>query len=345
MWIWNWTFLFVRGINLKMKKNIIVIGGSGFVGSRLILDYKNLSFINFDKNQSPFFPSITTIGNICNKSDLIFEKNVDTVVLLAAEHKDNVSPKSLYYDVNVKGTKNVLDAMDKAGISNLIFTSSVAVYGLNKKNPDENHPFDPFNDYGKSKLEAEFLIKEWYENDPKNKSITIIRPTVIFGERNRGNVYNLLKQIYSKKFVMIGKGLNKKSMAYVGNVSSFIYNRISNRELGLNIYNYVDKPDLTMNDLLSVIEKKLNFKLLKISLPIWLGIYLGYFIDLIAFILNKKFSISSVRIKKFCATTQFDSKKAMNVFKPPYTIKEGLNKTLDYEFLNSKKDDILFYSE
>jgi len=199
VWIWNWTFLFVRGINLKMKKNIIVIGGSGFVGSRLILDYKNLSFINFDKNQSPFFPSITTIGNICNKSDLIFEKNVDTVVLLAAEHKDNVSPKSLYYDVNVKGTKNVLDAMDKAGISNLIFTSSVAVYGLNKKNPDENHPFDPFNDYGKSKLEAEFLIKEWYENDPKNKSITIIRPTVIFGERNRGNVYNLLKQIYSKK--------------------------------------------------------------------------------------------------------------------------------------------------
>ena len=100
-----------------------------------------------------------------------------------------------------------------------------------------------------------------------------------------------------------------------------------------------------MNDLLSVIEKKLNFKLLKISLPMWLGIYLGYFIDLIAFILNKKFSISSVRIKKFCATTQFDSKKAMTVFKPPYTIKEGLNKTLDYEFLNSNKDDILFYSE
>lgn len=324
---------------------ILIIGGSGFVGSRLISDFKNVDFINLDKNPSPQHPNISKIGNICNKNDLTFDKRIETVVLLAAEHKDNVYPKSLYYDVNVEGTNNVLNAMDAAGINNLIFTSSVAVYGLNKNNPSENHQFDPFNDYGKSKLEAEFVIKKWFNKDPHNKSVTIIRPTVIFGERNRGNVYNLLKQIYSKKFVMIGKGLNKKSMAYVGNVSSFIYNRIHNKELGLNIYNYVDKPDLTMNDLLSIVEKKLNFKLLKISLPMWLGIYLGYIIDLIAFVLNKKYSISSVRIKKFCATTQFDSKKAMNVFKPPYTIKEGLNKTLDYEFLNSKKDDILFYSE
>ena len=324
---------------------VLIIGGSGFVGSRLISDFKNVDFINLDKNPSPQHPNISKIGNICNKNDLIFDKGIETVILLAAEHKDNVYPKSLYYEVNVEGTNNVLNAMDAAGIKNLIFTSSVAVYGLNKNNPSESHQFDPFNHYGKSKLEAEFVIKKWFNKDPYNKSVTIIRPTVIFGERNRGNVYNLLKQIYSKKFVMIGKGLNKKSMAYVGNVSSFIYNRISNRELGLNIYNYVDKPDLTMNDLLSVIEKKLNFKLLKISLPMWLGICLGYFIDLIAFIINKKFSISSVRIKKFCATTQFDSKKAMTVFKPPYTIKEGLNKTLDYEFLNSNKDDILFYSE
>ena len=52
--------------------------------------------------------------------------------------------------------------------------------------------------------------------------MTIIRPTVIFGEKNRGNVYNLLKQIASGKFLMIGKGQNRKSMAYVGNVVAFI---------------------------------------------------------------------------------------------------------------------------
>ena len=135
-------------------------------------------------------------------------QNTKTVVLLAAEHRDDVAPTSLYYDVNVQGTKNVLAAMDKAGVKNIIFTSSVAVYGLNKKNPNEEHAADPFNHYGKSKWQAEEVLREWYRKDAETKSLTIIRPTVIFGERNRGNVYNLLKQIASGNFLMVGKGTN-----------------------------------------------------------------------------------------------------------------------------------------
>ena len=73
---------------------------------------------------------------------------------------------------------------------------------------------------------AEKIIKKWYEADPSNTSITIIRPTVVFGERNRGNVYNLLKQISSGKFLMVGKGQNKKSMAYVGNLVALIKDRL-----------------------------------------------------------------------------------------------------------------------
>ena len=60
---------------------------------------------------------------------------------------------------------------------------------------------------------------------------------------------------------------------------------------------------------------------------------------------GKKFSISSVRVQKFCATTQFDASKVRSVFKSPYTLEEGLNKTLEHEFINKQEDDILFYSE
>ena len=240
--------------------NITVIGGSGFIGSFLMQELSNNEVINIDKNPSPFFQSKTKIIDIRNKKKLIFNSNIDFVVLLAAEHRDDVSPTSLYYDVNVKGTQNVLDSMDKAGIKNLIFTSSVAIYGLNKKNPDENHDQDPFNHYGKSKWEAEVVIKEWYENDPINKSVTILRPTVIFGERNRGNVYNLLKQISSGKFMMIGKGQNKKSMAYVGNIVALIKDRLEKKELGHHVFNYADKPDLSMNELTQLIKIKMNIK-------------------------------------------------------------------------------------
>ena len=328
----------------KCLKNLI-IGGSGFVGSNLISKLNPTNCINLDKIPSPFFPSISLVGNIRNTSEIIIEKSVGSVILLAAEHHDNVSPISLYYDVNVQGTKNVLESMDKAGVKNLIFTSSVAIYGLNKLNPDENHIQDPFNHYGKSKWQAEKVIKDWYDNDPEGKSVSIIRPTVIFGERNRGNVFNLLKQINSGKFLMIGNGYNKKSMAYVGNVVAFIKNRLEKKEAGFHVFNYVDKPDLTTSDLVSFIDKKMKLNISKIKIPFWLGLFGGYCFDILSKILGKKLSVSSVRVKKFCATTQFDATKAHSSFRAPFTLKQGLDKTLEYEFINPKKDDILFYSE
>jgi nucleoside-diphosphate-sugar epimerase len=90
------------------------------------------------------------------------KKSIKTIVLLAAENRDDVAPISLYYDVNVEGTRNILKVMDKYKIKNLVFTSSIAVYGLNKENPNENHKIDHFNHYGKSKWEAEKLIKQYF---------------------------------------------------------------------------------------------------------------------------------------------------------------------------------------
>ena len=185
-----------------MNDNVLLIGASGFVGTRLLeTAIADFNIKNLDKQQSHFYPEITQIGDVRDQQALDQAlAGFDTVVLLAAEHRDDVSPTSLYYDVNVQGTRNVLAAMEKNGVKNIIFTSSVAVYGLNKHNPDENHPHDPFNHYGKSKWQAEEVLREWYNKAPTERSLTIIRPTVIFGERNRGNVYNLLKQIAGGKF-------------------------------------------------------------------------------------------------------------------------------------------------
>lgn len=316
---------------------ILLIGGSGFVGSFLIRELDGFKIQNLDKRQSPFYNEITTLCDITKINQINFSKEIDTVILLAAEHKDDVSPVSKYYDVNVQGTKNVLVKMDEFEIKNFIFISSVAVYGLNKSNPNELHVPDPFNHYAKSKLKAEQAVKEWFDKNSKNKSVTIIRPTVIFGERNRGNVYNLLKQISSRKFLMIGNGQNKKSMAYVRNVVAFIKNRIEEKEQGYCIFNYADKPDFSTSELVSVIEKKMKFKIPKFKIPYFIGYSVGLFFDLIALVINKKLSISSVRVKKFCATTQIDSAKAFNIFEPPFSMEQALNKTLDYEFVNSKK--------
>lgn len=320
----------------------IIIGGSGFVGSRLKTVLTDTLVLDKVLNLGKGYTDITkpeTLKGIVNKSD--------SIILLAAEHRDDVSPTSKYYYTNVQGTQNVLDEMDRVGCKHLVFTSSVAVYGLNKANPDENHPVDPFNHYGKSKLEAEKVIRAWYNKDPEGKSVTIIRPSVIFGEKNRGNVYNLLRQIASGKFLMIGKGQNRKSMAYVGNVVAFIKHRLQLEKKGYYVFNYTDKPDLTMTSLLGVIENSLDKKTPSIRIPILLGYLGGFGFDVLAFVTRKKLAISSVRVKKFVATTQFDATKVhSSEFKAPYTLEEGLDRTLNYEFVQKRSDDDeVFYTE
>lgn len=328
--------------------NIAIIGGSGFVGSRLIdLLRQHDEVSNIDKQASPFFNDLTAMGDVRDVERMTeLLRGYDAVVLLAAEHRDDVSPVSLYYDVNVQGARNVLQAMDNNGISRIVFTSSVAVYGLNKKDPDENHPADPFNHYGKSKWQAEEVLREWYQKAPEDRNLNILRPTVIFGERNRGNVYNLLKQIASGKFLMIGKGENKKSMAYVGNIVAFIDFLLKEKQTGYQVYNYVDKPDFDMNELVEHVGRVLKKPVPATHFPYWLGMLGGYGFDVLAFVARKKMTVSSVRVRKFCATTQFDATVAHNSgFRAPYTLGQGLERTLEYEFVHPQPDNITFVSE
>jgi len=331
--------------------NIALIGASGFVGTRLIELLKQNSdyrLKNIDKNNSPFYSELTEIADVRDKESLRkFLHGQDLVVLLAAEHRDDVSPASLYYDVNVGGMRNVLDAMQENEIKRIVFTSSVAVYGLNKPNPAETYPADPFNHYGKSKWQAEQLLQQWHADHP-DWNINILRPTVIFGERNRGNVYNLLRQISGGRFLMVGSGRNVKSMSYVGNIVAFIKFLIEEKTDGYNVYNYVDKPDLDMNHLVELVGTVLEKHIPKTHYPYWLGISGGFGFDILSKITGKKLPISSVRVKKFCATTQFDATKACTCgFVAQFSLEEGLERTLKFEFIEAgrSKDNIIFISE
>lgn len=330
---------------------VTFIGGSGFVGTRLIEllkeDSTNYAKIkNIDLLQSHFHPEVTEIGDVRDQACMDEKlQDTDCVILLAAQHRDDVHPTSLYYETNVGGMEKTLKAMEKNKVKRIIFYSSVAVYGLNKKNPNEEHPADPFNHYGKSKWQAEIVLQEWYKTHP-DWNINIIRPTVIFGERNRGNVYNLLKQIASGKFLMVGNGNNKKSMAYVGNIVAFTKFLIENKTTGYNVYNYIDKPDFNMNELVGHVSKVLNKHIPTTHFPYWLGMLGGYGFDLLAKITGKKLTVSSVRVKKFCATTEFDATKVKETgFKAPYTLGEGLARTLEFEFIHDASNGITFKTE
>ncbi len=147
-------------------------------------------------------------------------------------------------------------ARDK-NIRTIVFTSTVEVYGFAPIGTDESVEIAPFNDYGRSKYEAEQVFKAWQAEVPEERTLVIIRPTVVFGEQNRGKVYNLLRQIASGRFVMVGKDENRKSMAYVENIAAFIEYSLSFKP-GVHVYNYIDKPDFSMNGLVARVNRLLG---------------------------------------------------------------------------------------
>lgn len=328
------------------QKTIQIIGGSGFLGTRLAHRLKNeakkyqICDINIKKSAEK-----SIFADIENYDSLRCLKDSDWIINLAAVHRDDIRPLSRYDDVNVQGSINVCQAARKYGINKILFTSSVAIYGFAPADTDESGEPNYFNDYGRTKYLAEKVYKEWHDEDPENRTLVIVRPTVIFGEGNRGNVYNLLKQIASRRFVMFGNGKNRKSMAYVENVAAFLQYSLSFKP-GLHIYNYIDKPDFDMNTLVSESRKTLfGQNNIGLRLPAFLGMLLGYFADFVAKVINKKLPVSTIRVKKFMGTTKFACSVSETGFVPPVSLEEGLARTLRYEFLEDNSDKQTFETE
>lgn len=315
---------------------IALIGGSGFIGTRLASDlwhegyYVSIVDIQSTKKYPDFYQyadvrSVDTLKAACAGSDIIIN--------LAAAHRDDVRPQSLYHDVNVTGAENVCRAAEDLDIQKIVFTSSVAVYGLQDGEPDEDAPHRPFNPYGETKSQAEAVYRAWQEKDPVNRTLVIVRPTVVFGIGNRGNVHTLMAQIARGRFIMIGSGENKKSMAYVENVSAFLAHCL-NFGPGAHVFNYVDKPDMSMNELVTTI-RRLTGQTGKASLrlPYTLGMIAGSIFDWVARITGRTLPISKVRIEKFCATTVFSARKvSMTAFRPPKDLQTALETTIKAEF-------------
>lgn len=330
-------------------QNINVIGGSGFIGTRLMRRLRDGGVAEskiIDKNLSKAFPDLVTLSDVRSAEQLrasIDDKAV--IVNLAAEHRDDVRPLSRYEEVNVGGAKNICRVAREKDVKTIIFTSTVAVYGFAPIGTDESGKIAPFNDYGRTKFEAEQVFKAWQSELPAERTLVIIRPTVVFGEQNRGNVYNLLRQIASGKFVMVGNGENRKSMAYVENLAAFIEYSIHFKP-GVHIYNFIDKPDFTMNTLVGNVNRILGRPdRIGFRLPFAVGYLIGKGFDLVAAITGKRFAISSIRVKKFCANSVYNTAIDKTGFIPPVPLEQALSQTVRHEFIETHNDEPLYFSE
>ncbi|MBA7600153.1 N-acetyl-alpha-D-glucosaminyl-diphospho-ditrans,octacis-undecaprenol 4-epimerase [subsurface metagenome] len=315
---------------------ILVIGAAGFIGkfltNRLIKEGHKV--IGFDINpasekQKNLYKCIT--GNILSPDAVLRATNgVDMIITLAAKHHDFGVTREEFFKVNESGTKILLDCASKSEVKNIIFYSTVAVYGTHKEPTTEDTLPVPDNDYGKSKLAAEQLIYKWVEED-KTRCAVIIRPTVVFGPQNYGNVYNLIDKIYRKKFLFVGVGNNIKSVAYVENLVDTNIFLLDKLKPGIQIFNYSDEPQKTITQIVETITKNLPYGIPKIKIPLILAVTLGSILDMLAKLTGYNSPITSARMKKFSTLTHHKSEKIRKFgFQQKIEIKEGFRKMVEW---------------
>jgi nucleoside-diphosphate-sugar epimerase len=311
--------------------SILVIGSSGFIGSHLttLLASQGHRVVGFDhlKPGDDFGVNRFIQGDVRDAEQLRRAmEGIDTVINLAAVHFDFGHTDDEYFETNEGGMKALLQAMTQANVRRLIFTSSIAVYGDRDDEPNEQTAPSPTSPYGASKLAAEHVVEQWAEQ-ASDRQVVIMRPCAVYGERNISNMMNLIRQINSGFFLLFGSGKNPKATAYVGNLVDAIALQVSLLRPGIQVYNYADKPDLSVREIVTIIRQALGQSPRPLTLPLWLGILAAIPFELAAKLTGRNFPVSIARVKKLSQPTQVSAQRIRDAgFQQRVDSREGLQR-------------------
>ncbi|MDT0554162.1 NAD-dependent epimerase/dehydratase family protein [Urechidicola vernalis] len=320
-------------------KIAIIFGGAGYIGSFLIeklLEEKVFSKIYvYDLNLNPFLCDLKDddninylVGDVRNKIkfdvEAEFDKEKSWIFNLAAVHREPGHEFKEYFDTNIPGAENINEFARTSGIKNLFFTSSIAPYGRSLDQRNENSMLYPETAYGISKGLAEKIHQLWLKEDDSRRLI-IVRPSVIFGPNDPGNVYRMIKSLKKGTFVLPDGGKVVKGYGYVyGLVDSFLFTM--NRKVPLIIYNYAENPVVPLNEMVEIAKDELGYKKPTIKMSVKLLSFIAFFIQFGFKLIGKKSDIHPVRVRKAGFPTNI---------KPQYLIENDFE--FKYDFRSALK--------
>jgi nucleoside-diphosphate-sugar epimerase len=289
-------------------KSIFITGAGGFVGGNIINFFKSkFTFIKYQKEEP-------------------LEIKDDIVLHFAGKAHDlkNVLNFEDYYIVNTDLTKKIFDYFLESEAKVFITLSSVkAVADDLDCELTEDYIPNPKTHYGKSKLLAEQYILS--KKIPLGKRVFILRPSMIHGTGNKGNL-NLLYKMVRKGFPWpLGAFDNRRSFCSIDNLCFIINEFIQNDQIPSGIYNIADDEHLSTNDLITLIAESLGKKPLILNTPKFLVKYISKLGD--AF----KLPHNSDMLSKLTETYIVSNRKIINAINKPLPIssRDGLIKTFE----------------
>lgn len=319
--------------------NYIIFGGSGFIGTHLIKLIK-AEYLKPEDNiydldivmpgEEGVVPGVVEKIEGVNYIRLDVRKPIDfdftptakdIIFNLAAVHRTPGHPDHAYFETNIWGAENVTAFAEKHDIQKILFTSSIAPYGASEDLKEETTIPTPNTPYGISKLVAEKIHMIWQAKDT-SRELTIVRPGIVYGKGEHGNMTRLYKGQKGHYFVYTGRKDTIKACIYVKELCRFFaYRMIENDFPGVDLYNCTFEPAYNIQQICETMQAATDMKR---HIPLIPGGLLMFAATILGPIGGKKVGIHPARVKKLMVSTNICGKKlAASGYKFHYTLEES----------------------
>jgi nucleoside-diphosphate-sugar epimerase len=319
---------------------VLITGGTGFIGSRLALkclekndEVRILAQENTDaeiENRKLIEKAGAAIisGTVTDKVKVAESvQGIDIVYHLAAiQHEMNI-PDKVFWDVNVTGTKNVLEASVESGVKRFVHGSTIGVYGSMEGEINEGSPCNPDNVYGITKLEGERLAFSFREKVP----LVIIRISEVYGPADR-RLLKLFNGIKKNVFFVIGSGNNLHHLIYVDDlIKGFFLAAENEKELG-QVFVLSGKNPITTGEMVKTIADELGVSLPKVRLPLMPFLLAATVMEATLRPLGIQPPLHRRRMDFFRKSFNFSPKKSREIlgFEPDYSFRQGVTQTIKW---------------
>lgn len=296
----------------------VIFGGSGFIGvflAKQLLASGNFKKIYlFDKEQvadKPFpyrtrlvreEPSIVEVkGDVRQPIAWQPEEKVTLIANFAAVHREPGHEDFEYYETNLLGAENVCAWAEQVGCNEIIFTSSISPYGPSEQQKDERSLPVPITAYGGSKLVAEKIHQTWLAANREQRHLVIVRPGVVFGPGEGGNVSRLVKAVLKRYFFYMGNRDTRKAGTYVKELCAamwWVLQQQKAQDQHFSLFNMSMNPGPSIQEYVEAVCTVAGVQRTVPGIPYLLLLTAAYGIDLVARPLGIKHPFSPVRIRK-----------------------------------------------
>lgn len=254
----------------------LVTGGTGFTGSHLVrrLLSDDHEVVCLDKEKGLFADELSelgaevVLGSVTDRALLgRLTKGQEVVFHLAAAFRDVSAPESVYWDVNVNGTRYVLEAAEEHGVRRVVYCSTQGVHGHVEDPPgDEETPIEPEDYYQYTKYEGEVVCHEFMD---RGMEISIVRPTAIYGPGDPGRWLMLFKMARRGRFLMFGDGETTYHPVYIDNLVDLFLLTADKREAVGRTYIGADEHYYTLNEIVRMVGEAIDVEVKIVHLPFW----------------------------------------------------------------------------